>query len=91
MMSPGNNSQASDNLTICSATDHSIMFKFALCLVTPLTLSQIEPLVKCPVSLTRCTGPMGAERSKLLPISQGFFSSPMARCKSRRVMSRPIA
>ena len=35
------------------------------------------------------SAPIGAERSKLLPISQGFFSSPMARCRSRRVMSSP--
>ena len=33
----------------------------------------------------------GAEKSKLLPISHGFFSSPIARCRSRRVMSSPSA
>jgi hypothetical protein len=90
-MSPGISSKASLSLLICSATLQIIWFRLAFCLVWPLTLSQMPPSLKCPICEAMCSGPITAERSKLLPISQGFFSSPIARCRSRRVMSRPIA
>ena len=91
MMSPGISSNACDSFEICSATFQIIWFRSAFCLTTPFTLSVIAPLVKWPTWATRWIGPIGAERSKLLPISHGFFSSPIARCRSRRVMSRPTA
>ena len=61
MMSPGNNSFASDNLAICSATDQIIMFKSAFCFTTPLTESSILPSLKCPTFETGNNGPIGAE------------------------------
>ena len=73
MMSPGINSKAWDSWAICSATLQIIWFRSASCLTTPFTFKVIEPCVKWPTCATRWMGPMGAERSKLLPISQGFF------------------
>ncbi len=59
----------------------------------PLTASEIAPLVEVTAGLghrmDRADRPR--HRSKLLPISHGFFSSPMPRCRSRRVMSSPTA
>ena len=90
-MSPGSSSKAAESWLICSATDQIMSFRSADWTMRPLTLRVMLPAVGWPVSATGWMGPMGAERSKLLPISQGFFWSPMKRCRSRRVMSRPMA
>src|SRR5262249_40437258 len=70
--------------------------RFQISLVTlerwrsvPFTCSQISAFAMSPASAAGVIGPMGADCSKLLPISQGrpcFFISP---CRSRRVLSRP--
>ena len=52
MMSPAFSSKAVESWAICSATDQIIWFRLAFCLVVPLTLSQIAPLVKWPVCAT---------------------------------------
>src|ERR1700712_425634 len=88
MMSPGISANASESLLICSATDQIMFFRSELCFVCPFTLSQIAPSVKWATLGTGCNGPSGAERSKLLPISHGFFSSPIARWRSRRGLTR---
>src|SRR5882672_11292242 len=85
MMSPAFSSNASDSLEICSATLQIMFCRFEFCLMMSFTASEIAPLVKCPVFATGWIGPSTAERSKLLPISHGFFSSPIARCFHRDV------
>ena len=74
-----------------SATFQISSLRSPFCRNTPLTLSVTAPRLKSPTLAAGCSGPIGADSSKALPMHQGRPCFFMSFCRSRRVMSRPTA
>jgi hypothetical protein len=75
-------------LEITSGTLQISLDRSEVCRTSPLTRSSILPR-EGSTPLAGTSSPIGAEKSKPLPMSHGrpvFFAS---FCKSRRVMSKP--